>query len=97
MFPDKRFELGIVESPTCHHERGGFLEARRQRCDDVVDVVFDIDAGLRLELLLPLLVHRHRLFQARAQIRVHDGANIGVSHHRGVGRHVPQLIRNGRG
>src|SRR5207249_4302635 len=39
-------------------------------------------------------VHRHRLMQLPAKLGRHHGAHVGVGEHRGVARHVFELIRS---
>ena len=59
--------------------------------DDVVDVVLDVDAGLLLELCLPVLVVGHRGAQLLAELGAHHVLHVGVGHQGGVCGHVVEL------
>ena len=87
-------ELRVVETAAGDDQAVRVVERRSadggHRGDDVVDVVLDVDAGLRLEFLLALFVLGSDVLEALAELRVHDLADVGVGDDRGVGRHVAQ-------
>ena len=51
----------------------------------------------RLELFLPLLLHRHHFLDAQAELRIHDRADVGVGDDGRVRGDIPQLDRSGGG
>jgi hypothetical protein len=92
MLPDEPFELSVAETAAGYDERGCAGSYGGERSDDVIDILFDVDAGLFLELALPLFMHGERLLEAGTQLGGHDRPNVGVGHERRIGRHVAELV-----
>jgi len=90
----ERLELDHVEAAAGDRHTAIRLAARRRdhEADDAVDVLLDIEAGLALELLLPVFTLRHRGIEALAQLGVHHVRDVAVRDHGGIDRHVGELF-----
>ena len=59
---------------------------------DLIDVCFDVDAGLVLELALAILRDRDHPANPLPESRAHHVADVGVRDKRRIHRNVPQLL-----
>ena len=84
MLAGERFEPALVEPAGRHDHPGVALAAARlHERHDAVDVVFDVDAGLLLELGLAVLaVVVDGVVQLLTQLGLHQVAHVGVGHDR---------------
>ena len=83
----QRFDLHLVEAPAGqHHGRPRHLRPVARPLaddgDDAVDVGLDVDAGLVLELVLAVLVHREARAKPLAEVGGHDFVDVGVGDER---------------
>jgi hypothetical protein len=94
MLAHQRFDFHLVEAAARHHQaRGRPASKRPQRCDDAIDVRFDVDAGLVLKLRLAVSWHGHNAADLLTNIRRHDFPNVREGDDGGVPGHVLELVR----
>ena len=92
----QRFDFHLVEAAAREDHAGalGSLLSRIgiQAGDDAVDVGFDVDAGLVLELALTVFLHRQDAAELLAQLGGHDLVDVGVGDDGGVAGDEGELV-----
>ena len=91
----QRLDLRVVEAAARQHHAFAVLTLRAgiEARDDVVDIGFDVDAGLVFKFSLAVLGHRRCVVHPLSEVRGHHFAHVGVGDDRDAIRHVLELLR----
>src|SRR5262245_56366267 len=92
----QRFDLYLVESAACENDDRswtcGAVVARRYCEHYTINVAFDVDSGLILELLLAVFLHGHEAADFLSEVGRHDFVNIRICDQRGIVWHELELV-----
>ena len=92
----QRLNLHLVEAATCEDEKVARpscgVDSWCDRKNDAVDIGFDVDSGLILELFPTVLLRRHQSADPLPEFGPHDFAHIGKGDQRCIVGHELELI-----